>query len=405
MSTEKSTIGKQNELIAFLSDGSSQDAFKKLPVNELNLKVTVIAGDIKTAYDYFKENRTPAILVVDVSKSDMPISDVGKLAEVCEPGVEVIVVGETNDVSVFRGLLKLGVKDYITKPLNDALIVKTLRNIHGDTGSSSTEASGFSKYGNLVTFMGAHGGVGVTTLASNTAYLMTQEYHRRIALTDLDFQRGMVSHLFNQNPSSGLADMLSSPDRVDQGLLDRVLVHVNDHLGIACGQELIMDHDKFSVAAFQKMVAMISENYHYAFVDCPSHMRADTMSFLLNSSQIIVLLIDFTIFSIRNATLILQQLAQSLAKGQRIHVVANRVGEYRKGELSQEVVEKTIGHPIDLLIRYDGNTPLEFANIGTPFVTQKSVLTDDVRSLCKLLAGNLKADTTPKGFLQSLGFK
>lgn len=404
MSKDKNTLTKAPECVAFLLDENSQEVFKKLPADELNLKITVISGDVHTAYEYFKSNRTPSLLVVDVSKSAMAISDVGKLAEVCEPGVEVIVVGENNDIGVYRGLLKLGVKDYIAKPLSDVLLVKTIKNLHSDSSSGELGA-GFSRYGKLVTFLGAHGGVGTTSLASNAAFLMAQEYHRRVALLDLDLQRGMISHLFNQNPSPGIADMLSSPERVDNTFMDRLLVHVNEHLSIACGQETVIDHDRFSIEAFQKMLELVCENYHYAFVDCPSHARPDTVSFLLNSSQIVVLVIDFTIFSIRNASLILQQLSQSLGKGQRIHVVANRLGEYRKGELTQEVVEKTINHPIDLTLRFDGNTPLEFANIGSPFATQKSDLTNDVRELCKLLSGSVKINSPVKGFLKSLGLK
>ena len=45
------------------------------------------------------------ILLVDLTQSDLPLSDINELAEVCEPGVTVVAIGDRNDVGLFRELM------------------------------------------------------------------------------------------------------------------------------------------------------------------------------------------------------------------------------------------------------------------------------------------------------------
>jgi pilus assembly protein CpaE len=41
---------------------------------------------------------------VDVSGLDNPVASVNELAEVCEPGTGVIVIGDRNDIVLYRDL-------------------------------------------------------------------------------------------------------------------------------------------------------------------------------------------------------------------------------------------------------------------------------------------------------------
>src|SRR5437762_10109007 len=54
---------------------------------------TVVRGDITKAVEYLTGARSPRILVVDISDVPLPVTEVHHLADVCEPGVSVIVIG------------------------------------------------------------------------------------------------------------------------------------------------------------------------------------------------------------------------------------------------------------------------------------------------------------------------
>jgi pilus assembly protein CpaE len=57
------------------------------------------------------------------------MTDMARLAETCEPGVEVIAVGNRNEVGLFRDLMHLGIKDYLVKPLTSVHVFKTLEHV------------------------------------------------------------------------------------------------------------------------------------------------------------------------------------------------------------------------------------------------------------------------------------
>ena len=62
-----------------------------------------------------------------------------ELAEVCEPGVTVIAIGDRNDVGLFRDLINNGVSDYLVKPITPALLQKSLLNVLESTDQGAAE--------------------------------------------------------------------------------------------------------------------------------------------------------------------------------------------------------------------------------------------------------------------------
>ena len=81
---------------------------------------------------HLTEARSPRILVVDISDVPLPVTEVQRLADVCEPGVSVIVIGTRNEVGLYRDLLQAGVAEYIVKPLTADLVGKALNTaMHG----------------------------------------------------------------------------------------------------------------------------------------------------------------------------------------------------------------------------------------------------------------------------------
>jgi hypothetical protein len=126
----------------------------------------IVRGGIAKAIDYLNEQRSPHVLLVDISGVDLPLSQIHILADVCEPGTRVIAIGDHNDVGLYRDLQEAGVSNYIVKPLTRELLAKALtpKTNSGDMGRAAL------KLGKMVSFVGARGGVGTTTLSANLAW-------------------------------------------------------------------------------------------------------------------------------------------------------------------------------------------------------------------------------------------
>ncbi len=63
-----------------------------------------------------------------------PPAKLRKLAEVCDPSTSVLVVGERNDVVLYRALRDLGVVEYFFKPVVPELLERTCQAAIGGQG-------------------------------------------------------------------------------------------------------------------------------------------------------------------------------------------------------------------------------------------------------------------------------
>src|SRR5262245_58048269 len=95
--------------LAFVADGDTEKLLQDC-VTQLSLgQGTIMRGGIAKAVDHLGQHRSPNILIVDISGVDLPISKVNELADVCEPGVAVIAIGNRNEIGLYRDLLHAGV--------------------------------------------------------------------------------------------------------------------------------------------------------------------------------------------------------------------------------------------------------------------------------------------------------
>ncbi|MBY0394499.1 MAG: pilus assembly protein CpaE, partial [Novosphingobium sp.] len=112
---------------AFMCDDAALDVLRPVTVDMGWQPEKCNKGGLRNAIQSLSIAASPAILMVDLSESGDPLSDINALAEVCEPGTVVIAVGQVNDVRLYRDLLASGIQDYLLKPLTpgqvrDALV-------------------------------------------------------------------------------------------------------------------------------------------------------------------------------------------------------------------------------------------------------------------------------------------
>ena len=115
------------DLVAVVSDAGSEDVIRRVAQDLSITRAHVQPGNCDDAIRLLQQHeRSPRQLIVDVSDSVLPVSDLMRLADVCDPSVRVIAIGTQNDVGLFRNLLGIGVQDYIVKPLTVELMRRAL---------------------------------------------------------------------------------------------------------------------------------------------------------------------------------------------------------------------------------------------------------------------------------------
>ena len=394
--TNTKNVEKQDSFLAFVSDTSSSKAIttaiETLGIVDAKVKI----GNFAKVIEYLKEKRSPKILMVDLSESELPISDLQLLSEVCEPGIDLIVLGARNDVGLFRELLQLGVSDYLVKPVNTDLVTRAVKKLL-DPGSNGNAQSVKARTGKIVLFSGTRGGVGATTLAANTAWLLANEKGRRVALVDLDLHFGTTGILLDLKPGRGFREALDNPSRMDNLYLERIMVQESDRLWVLNAEESLMDDAEFNEEGIQILLSTLEKQLHYVIVDMPRLLTNETRETLRRAS-VLVSVSEYSMPAIRDAVR-MNNLFRTEGSSKRIINVVNRDREYKEGALTQAEYERALGNKVDHTIAFDHTYALDAINTGQPVVLTKGSLSRGIRIFADDLLGVDSADKEEAGSL------
>jgi Flp pilus assembly CpaE family ATPase len=219
-------------------------------------------GGLPEALARYQNEPTPSLIVAE--SDDDPsvlLGQLDSLAEVCDPGTKVVVVGAQNDIGLYRELMRRGVSEYLVPPLQPLQLIRTITGLYVDPTTPFV--------GRTLAFVGAKGGVGASTIAHNVAYGLAELMQANTVIVDFDLAFGTAGLDFNQDPLNGVADALSQPDRLDPVLLDRMMVRCTDKLSLfAAPATLDADWD-ISPEAFEEVTTQIRSTAPFVVLDLP----------------------------------------------------------------------------------------------------------------------------------------
>jgi pilus assembly protein CpaE len=376
---------------AFLADERSERVVRQCVTDMALSFSSVHRGDIASAIAYLEKTRSPKALMVDISGVEPALTKIQTLAEVCEPGVSVVAVGDRNDVGLFRDLLAAGISDYIVKPLPAPLVQSAINGVLGDVNIPYTPLG--QKLGTVHAVVGIRGGIGASTIATNLAWSLANKKHRRVALVDLDLKSGSCGLMLGINAIGGLREAMERPERVDELFLHRAAIACSNRLSLLCGEPQYLEPVAIHPAALAPLVSLLRKEYHYVVLDVP---RGDDVLFkqVLDLASTRVVVLDQTTLSIRDM-LGLQDTLKPRQDDQRNLVVLNRVGESGKGGISITELEEILHQKIDATVPFDSKSVIAAANAGVPLVAGRSNVAKAMERIAEDLGGHGHAASRP----------
>ena len=381
IATSERADSDQSHFIAFCADSTTHAAVDRVIGDLMLPHASIRKGSVKDAIKYLSQHASPKLLMVDISGSDLPLSDIDSLADVCEPGVSVIAVGERNDCGLFRDLLHHGVTDYLVKPLSPDLLQRAISNV-SDYGEQPRSQN---KLGKLVAVLGARGGVGSTTIATNLSWIIAQQRRRRVALLDLDLQFGTVALSLDIEPSRGVREALESADRIDSLFLDRMLTQHSDRLYVVSAEESPDETLLFDPGAIELLLTQLRSKFHYVFVDLPRNASPSTHQVLEHATNLI-LVSDLSLAGMRDTMRTVGFLPTLNASCSSV-IIASKVGEHKQGEMPRAEFEKGIGRKIDYTLPFDAKTVAAATNFGQPVASGKGLVAKGLGEIADRLCG------------------
>lgn len=254
--------------------------------------LTIHMGGIAKAVDQFQSASTPNLIILETLAAGSEIfAQLNELAEVCDPSTKVVIIGQVNDIILYRELIRQGVSEYIVRPQSPLQIIKTIADLYVDPSAPPI--------GRTVAFVGARGGVGSSTLAHNVGWCTAEELHSDTVILDLDLPFGTASLDFDQDASAGLFEALSSPERLDDVLLDRLLQKHTDRLSLFTAPSVLDRDYDLDDQAFETVIDVVRGSAPTVIVDVP-HVWCSWSKRILTTADEIVITAAPDLASFRN---------------------------------------------------------------------------------------------------------
>ncbi|MCU0954103.1 MAG: CtpF protein [Hyphomicrobium sp.] len=316
---------EQNHMAGVVQDASEDRRLSKA-------HVSVHMGGAVAAVQHYQESPTPNLIIVE---SALPrqqlLPELDRLAECCDPGTKVVVIGHVNDVILYRELLKRGVSEYLVAPVTAPQLMESLSNLYNDPESDPV--------GHVYAFIGAKGGVGSSTICHNAAWTLSEALKSNVIVADLDLAFGTTGLDFNQDPVQGIADALATPPVV----LDR------DYDITPDGCDMVID--------------VARQNVPYVVIDLPHGWSAWTKRVLLQADEVVITAAP-DLANLRNAKNIVELLKQSRRNDNLPHLVINMANVPKRPEIALKEFEEALGLKALAVIDFDPETFGQASNNG-----------------------------------------
>lgn len=313
-------------------------------------------GGAPAAVEAYQHEPTPPLIIVECLQDPQTLLwQVDQLANVCDAGTKVIVIGPTNDILLFRELMRRGVSEYLVSPVQPLQLIGAIGGLFNDPAQPFV--------GRTVAFVGARGGAGASAVAHNTAYAISERIGANTVIVDYDLPFGTAGLDFNQDPLNGVADALGQPDRLDATLLDRMMVRCTDKLSLfAAPATLDADWD-ISPDAFEEVTTRIRSTAPFVVLDLP-HLWSGWMRRTLISADEVVVVATPDLASLRNAKNMIDLIKSSRPNDAPPRLVLNQVGVPGRPEIPAKDFGAALGVLPSLVIPFDAKTFGAAANNG-----------------------------------------
>ncbi len=318
--------------------------------------VGVHMGGIYAAIAHFQENPTPNLVILEsmLDRNSM-LAALDQLAQQCDAGTKVIIVGHSNDVLLYRELLRRGVSEYLVAPVSPLYLMESISNLYADPEADPV--------GHMIAFVGAKGGVGSSTVCHNTAWVMSRILQSNVVIADLDLPFGTAGLDFNQDPAQGIHDALSSPERLDEVLLDRLLTKCTDHLSLFAAPSVLDRNFEIDPQAFEWVLDVVRQNVPRVAIDMPHIWTPWAKQVLLQADEIVITA-NPDLANLRNAKNLVDLLKQSRKNDRPPHLVLNCMGMPKRPEISVKEFGEALGLLPRAAIEFDAETFGLAANNG-----------------------------------------
>ena len=278
------------------------------------------------------------------------------------PHLEVFLTASRTDPQVLLETFRAGVKEFLPQPLTLKDVEPALVRFEGRLMGRAS--SGETKSGRVVSVIGARGGVGVSTVATNLATSVQQtQQHESVVLADLDTHGSDLGLFLDLHPAQGLKHLSKDISRLDETIVRSTLVTHSSRLHLLASGYDGFDEVEPTAGSSMRVIGLLRSMHRHVFVDC-GHVLEPSVKEALDCSDQVIIVTTLSLPAIRRTKRLVEAFGAAHYPAGKVLIVVNRYSNDQK-ELLVET-ENMLGVRMAGLIPNDYETASEALHHGKP---------------------------------------
>jgi pilus assembly protein CpaE len=345
-------------------------------------------------YEFFFDvisQSSPDVVIVSLdSDQNKALQLIGQLTQV-SPDLPILAVSAKGDGQAILQALRSGAKEFLTAPVVIEDLLKALQRLRPradnrqgyETNGKGTSGSPVQQ---VIAVLGSRGGVGCTSIAVNLGATLAQQADQSVALVDLDLALGDADVALDLMADYTLADVALNVERLDMQFLRRSLSKHSCGLSLLPHPVQMEDISLIREESLQRVIGLLRASFTHLVLDLSKSFSATDVA-ALHMADVILLVGQLELSSLRNVVRIMQTLGNDQALGEKVRIVLNRVSA--DSDITLKKAEETIGKPIFWQFPNDTKLMMDSRNHGIPLVLHapKSKLQQSFVSLAGAIGG------------------
>jgi pilus assembly protein CpaE len=256
------------------------------------------------------------------------------------PGTAVFAVSSQSQPNAILEAMRCGCSEYLTKPMDRNQLASAVSRI-----STRRREKPDQNRAQLLLFMGAKGGCGVTTLATQMGALLASSCSRSTLLLDLHPDFGDAAlYLKLTNTRYHFFELLENVDRIDSDFLESFLVRHSSGLQVIPAPEgSVAAREQLAPGALARTLEFLRSRHEFVLADLPPSLNDDHLALIRDCDQLYLVTVA-EVSAVRNIVRQLEYLASKDIPRDKIRVVLNR--DHKRNIVTDAQIEKVIEQKI-----------------------------------------------------------
>lgn len=297
------------------------------------------------------------------------------------PGTSIVLISDSQNTSFLANAIQNGIRMVLSPSLSTVDIVTKLTEVNDLEKKRLTDEQKQKSRSRVISFYSGKGGVGKTTVATNTAIALTQ-MGKKTMLIDCDLQFGDASLYLDVEPKDTLGELVQENANLTIDTVNNFTILHTSGVHLLAAPRSPEYAEYVTDEHIDKLINLIRPYYEYILIDLPCTLGNTTISALENS-DIIYLVSNLDIASMKECNLTIKVL-DSLQQKDKVKILINRNG---KSAVKSHHYQKSFDIPIAGTLSEDTKRIPSSIDSGSPMVMsqRKSQYVKEIKAFCETL--------------------